>query len=54
MAFMLLQIVWDSEKKRWTNTDGDEGEGNSCLMPPPKGPTSGPNAFKMYGPGKGK
>jgi hypothetical protein len=29
-------IVWDSEKKRWTNVDGDDDEGSSDLPPPPK------------------
>jgi len=36
MASSLLQIVWDSDKKRWTNVDGDDGEGSSDLPPPPK------------------
>lgn len=29
-------IVWDSDKKRWTNVDGDDEEGSSDLPPPPK------------------
>jgi len=36
MASSLLQIVWDSDKKRWTNVDGDDDEGISDLPPPPK------------------
>jgi len=35
MASLLLQIVWDPDKKRWTNVDGDD-EGSSDLPPPPK------------------
>jgi hypothetical protein len=35
-ATLLLQIVWDSDKKRWTNVDGDDEEGSSDLPPPPK------------------
>ena len=33
---LLLQIVWDPEKKRWTNVNGDDEEGSSDLPPPPK------------------
>ena len=36
MASSLLQIVWDPDKKRWTNVDGDDDEGSSDLPPPPK------------------
>jgi hypothetical protein len=36
MATLLLQIVWDPDKKRWTNVDGDDEEGSSDLPPPPK------------------
>jgi len=35
-ASSLLQIVWDPDKKRWTNVDGDDDEGSSDLPPPPK------------------
>jgi hypothetical protein len=35
--FFLLQIVWNPDKKRWTNVDGgDDDEGTSNLPPPPK------------------
>jgi hypothetical protein len=36
VASSLLQIVWDQDKKRWTNVDGDDDEGSRDLAPPPK------------------
>jgi hypothetical protein len=35
-TFLLLQIVWNPDKKKWTNVDGDDDEGSSDLPPPPK------------------
>ncbi|EFA12359.2 hypothetical protein TcasGA2_TC002065 [Tribolium castaneum] len=29
-------ILWDSEKKRWVNTDEDNGDGGNDFKPPPK------------------
>lgn len=60
--FLLLQIVWDQEKKKWTNVDGDGDNESSDLPPPPKaagseGPATGPsgsNVYRLSGPGKGK
>lgn len=33
---LFLQIVWDSEKKRWVNLEEDNGDASTELKPPPK------------------
>jgi hypothetical protein len=34
--FFLLQIVWDPDKKKWTNVGGDDDGERRDLPPPPK------------------
>lgn len=34
-SIFCFQIVWDPDKKKWVNTDGDE-EHEEALKPPPK------------------
>jgi hypothetical protein len=31
-----MQIVWDPDKKKWTNVGGDDDEDRSDLQPPPE------------------
>jgi hypothetical protein len=62
-----LQIVWDPDKNKWINVDGDD-EGSDIPPPPPKASEVstvtqgslaaarplGPNVFGLSGAGKGK
>lgn len=44
MLSIVLQIVWDPEKKKWTNTEHDECE-ETAFKPPPKMPGFTQNQF---------
>lgn len=42
--WIVVQIVWDPEKKKWINTEQDESE-ETPFKPPPKMPGFAPNQF---------